>query len=459
VRRKRKGLEMRNRLRVGGVILALAGLNAYVFFFNKRTALKDVLEPTMSRAALANDKAAPIAGGAVGGRPAGGAGSAGVGNAARQVEGKIGGKDTLGTVLAREGFGPEAGAVIKAMEKIVDLRRMRPGEAYTVHFDESGTPVGFEYRPTAVLRIEVSRDAEGVWKARKIEHPTETRLEKATGQVESSVYESVQSAGESAALVALLVDLFAWDINFYIDTHPGDRWKVVVEKQYLDGKFYKYGRLLAAEYSGRVGTFRAFFYPTRDGEGRYYDDKGQAVAKTFLKSPLRFVRVSSKFNPKRFHPILHRVKAHLGVDYAAPTGTPIWAAAGGRVTEVGKKSGSGNTVVIRHPNGLSTRYYHLSRFAPGLKAGQQVKQKQVIGFVGATGLATGPHLHFSVTKGGAFVDPTKVASSREPGVRDRAGYLAAIAPRLEELARLEAQPTEAVATAASPGTDPVLGAP
>jgi murein DD-endopeptidase MepM/ murein hydrolase activator NlpD len=163
------------------------------------------------------------------------------------------------------------------------------------------------------------------------------------------------------------------------------------------------------------------------------------------------------------HPILHRVKAHLGVDYAAPTGTPIWAAAGGRVTEVAAKRGSGNTVVINHGSGLATRYYHLSRFARGLKAGQTVKQKDLIGYVGATGLATGPHLHFSVTKGGVFIDPSKVASNREPPVRDRAAFQAAIRPQVETLAALEpaapAPTAVAVAPAAEGGGVAALGAP
>ena len=231
-----------------------------------------------------------------------------------------------------------------------------------------------------------------------------------------------------------LVDLFAWDINFYTDTHPGDRWRVVVEKQYLDQQFFRYGRILAAEYSGRtVGTLRAFAHDPGAGGGpaQYYDERGQAIAKSFLKTPLRFVRISSKFDRKRFHPILHRTKAHLGVDYAAPTGTPIWASASGRVVECGSKPGSGNTVVIQHGNGLSTRYYHLQRFAAGMRAGRQVRQKDLIGYVGATGLATGPHLHFAVTKDGAFVDPTRLQSVREAAVPDRAAFQAAIRPFLQ----------------------------
>ena len=196
-----------------------------------------------------------------------------------------------------------------------------------MRLDEAGAPESFEYQPTPALRYIVEKQDDGSWGARKSAQPVETKIIEAGGVVESSLYESVQKAGESTTLVSLLVELFAWDVNFYTDTHPGDRWKVVVEKQLLGGKFYKYGRLLAAEYGGKVGTFRAFWFAGRSGKlpGHYYDEHGLAISKTMLKTPLRYVRISSKFDLKRFHPILHVEKAHLGIDYAAPTGTPVWA--------------------------------------------------------------------------------------------------------------------------------------
>ncbi len=358
------------------------------------------------------------------------------------VEKKFGNADTLGQVLAREGFGPSAPQVVSVLARLVDPRGIRGGQKYVVRLGDDGTPVSFEYQPSAVLRYLVERDEDaGVWKAKKLEAAIELRTAEAGGVVESSLYESVQKAGESTGLVSLLVELFAWDVNFYTDTHPGDHWKVVVEKQFLGGQFYKYGRVLAAEYGGKVGTYRAFFWngkgAPRDKPGKYYDEHGLANSKTMLKTPLRFVRISSKFDRKRFHPILHVEKAHLGIDYAAPTGTPVWASASGRVVEVGMKRGSGNTIVLAHANGLSTRYYHLSRYARGLHPGQQVKQKEVIGFVGMTGLATGPHLHFSVTKNGAFVDPSKLQVSRDAPVPDRAAFLDAIRPRIAALRTIQ----------------------
>ncbi len=358
------------------------------------------------------------------------------------VEKQFSNAATLGQVLAREGFGAQAGNVISALAKLVDPKTIRPGQKYIVRLDDSGLPEAFEYQPSIVLRYLVERDGQDsdvAWTAHKSEQPIETKTIEAGGVVESSLYESVQKTGESTTLVGTFVELFAWDVNFYVDQHPGDHWKIVVEKQLLGGKFYKYGRILAAEYGGKVGTFRVFWFAGRNGkgQGRYFDEHGDAISKTMLKTPLRFVRISSKFDRKRFHPILHVEKAHLGIDYAAPVGTPVWASAGGRVLEAGMKRGSGNTVVIAHSNGVNTRYYHLSRFARGLHAGQIVKQKDVIGFVGTTGLSTGPHLHFSVTKNGAFVDPNKMQINRDAPVADRAGFLDSIRPRLAALKAIQ----------------------
>jgi murein DD-endopeptidase MepM/ murein hydrolase activator NlpD len=354
------------------------------------------------------------------------------------AEKKFSQADTLGQVMSREGFGPAGPQVIAALSKLVDPRSIRGGQKYVVRLGEDGSPASFEYVPSPALRYLVEKNEDsGAWSGRKLAANVDIQTAEAGGVVESSLYESVQKANESTALVSLLVELFAWDVNFYTDTHPGDHWKVVIEKQYLGGQFYKYGRVLAAEYGGKTGTFRAFFWngkgAPRDKPGKYYDEHGQALSKSMLKTPLRYVRISSKFDRKRFHPILHVEKAHLGIDYAAPQGTPVWASASGRVVEVGMKRGSGNTIVLAHSGGLSTRYYHLSRYARGLHVGQQVKQKEVIGYVGMTGLATGPHLHFSVTKNGAFVDPSKLAVSRDAPVPDRAAFLDAIRPRVAEM--------------------------
>lgn len=435
----------------------LTAVNLYVFYFKKDTAVKNLREASTIRGGLAG-KAERIDDDAEGTalrdkEAAETAVGAGAENDSRVVEGQIGNLDTLSTLLSREGFDAVALAVPAALAKLVDPRTVKPGETFALSFDQRGLPQSFEYKPSKALTFVVERQDDDTWLARKEERQLDLRVETVAGIIDSSLYGSIQAAGESPALVAHLVDLFAWDINFFTDTHPGDHWKVSIEKSFLDGEFYRYGRILAAEYGGRVGTFRAFHF-TEAGQEGYFDDKGQAVAKSFLKTPLRFVRVSSKFDRNRFHPILHRNKAHLGVDYAAPIGTPVWAASAGTVTEAAMKRGSGNTLVIKHPNGYATRYYHLQKFARGIKAGVAVKQKQIVGYVGTTGLSTGPHLHFGVTMNGSFVDPMKLKIVREASVRARGAFLAAIAPRV---AALDAAVAVAHTASAAPAAAGVSG--
>jgi murein DD-endopeptidase MepM/ murein hydrolase activator NlpD len=447
-RRKRRPQQFRNSLGLGGLLVVLTGVNIYYFFLRHDTSVQNLMKPVSTSKSLGEVKQEALAesippsllGAAYDEKKQKKQGTSPTSIVADDgsVLGVFGPSDTLSTVLAREGFNSSAGNVAAALSKLVDPKLIRAGEKYQVDRDDEGDPQGFEYMPTPVLHYFVSQKPDGSWVAKKQEKALEIKPAQAFGTVESSLYESAYKAGETGALVSLMVDLFAWDINFYTDTHPGDHWKVIVEKQYLGGQFYKYGRLLAAEYSGKTGTFRGFYWNPTDerGKGHYYDEKGQALAKSMLKTPLRFVRISSKFDLKRFHPVLHTVRAHLGVDYAAPTGTPVWASMGGKVTQAEMMRGSGNTIVIQHGNGLQTRYYHLSRFAKNMKAGKQVQQKEVIGYVGTTGLSTGPHLHFSVVKNGQFIDPSKLSVMREAGPSNLKAYLAAVRPRVAALKAL-----------------------
>lgn len=455
---------------LGGILVTLTAVNVYVFFFRDDTSVQKLMAPKngagvadksaggtpgKTKLAMLPGSAVPLesannakkdglsqpapgaaSSGSAFAQPTGGATgalrAAGVDPEGRVVEGSIGENDTLGGVIEREGLGPAAPSVLRALSRLHDPRSIRPGDGYSIFFNAEAQPQVFEYRPSPIVRYIITRAADDSWAGRKEEKPIEVRAATTGGTIDSSLYESVTKAGEGPALAGQLVELFAWDINFYTDTHPGDRWRMVVEKNFLDGKFYRYGNILAAEYAGRTGTFRAFAWSSASGRGpvKYFDEKGQAITKSFLKTPLRFVRVSSKFDRKRFHPVLHRTKAHLGIDYAAPTGTPVWASASGRVVECAHKPGSGKTVVIDHGGGMATRYYHLSRFASGMRVGRQVRQKEIIGFVGTTGLSTGPHLHFALTKNGSFVDPSKMQAVREAAVPDKAAFLAAIKPHL-----------------------------
>nr|MBA2540788.1 peptidoglycan DD-metalloendopeptidase family protein [Deltaproteobacteria bacterium] len=212
-----------------------------------------------------------------------------------------------------------------------------------------------------------------------------------------------------------------------------DTFRVVVEKEFKDKEFVRYKRILAAEYQGKAGTFRTYFYQPGVGEAGYFDAEGKSSEKTLLKTPLKFDRITSGFDRRRMHPVLHTEVAHLGIDYAAPTGTAIWAAASGTVSFKGMAGHAGNLVQIKHDGGIETAYMHLSKYAD-IKVGQKVKAKTVIGYVGSTGMSTGPHLHFGVKQNGAWIDPSKLAPVRSSGIaaRDLDAFRAEVA-RLEAL--------------------------
>jgi murein DD-endopeptidase MepM/ murein hydrolase activator NlpD len=430
---------------LGLTLMALVGVNVYVFLIkpgNIRDLKKKVEEGRIAQeqGVLASDAVAPKPAGGAPGAPGAGAGDESHATAGRTIDGKVQKGDTLGKILARAGLEPpEQAEVVKALEGVFDAKTLRVDQSYIVHFDDQGRLDRFELRATAATVYVVTRGADGRLTARKAEAKTEIQVHEVSGTITSSLYEAVRGQGESTELVADLADLFAADLNFYIDTHQGDRFSLVVEKVFLDGQFYKYGRILAAEYHGKAGTYRAFYWEGPGVEkGAYFDENGQAMAKSMLKTPLKFARVSSGFNPRRMHPVLHRVKGHWGTDFAAPVGTPVWAAGDARVVSAGPAGGAGNMVVLDHGGGLKTYYMHLSKFAKGLRAGDRVKQKQVIGYVGTTGLSTGPHLHLGVQQNGTWVDWNKLKPRRAAPVPkgSLAQYKRDIAPKLASLDRM-----------------------
>jgi murein DD-endopeptidase MepM/ murein hydrolase activator NlpD len=443
---RRRVAPWQGTLRVAMVIALLCGVNAYIFVFKRGTSLRELLRNSeMGKqggpAAIASGDAAPPPPAAQP-RPK----PAPEEEDARVVDGVMKESDTIERVWKAEGLqAREVNELATALGKQFDLKTIRAGHSYTLRFDAEEHLRAVDYRVSPALAFHLTRAPEGGWVAVRDEKPIQTRVTEIGGVVGSSLVEAVRRSGESTALVSWFVDMFAWDINFYIDSQAGDRFKMIVEKRYLGGKFYKYGRVLAAEYSGRMGTFRAFWFQPSDGTpGGYYTEHGENVVKSLLKTPLKYVRVSSSFDRHRFHPILHVEKAHLGVDYAAPVGTPVWATADGRVTSVGPRAGAGNAIVVTHAGGMESTYMHLSRFAKGLRVGQEVRQKQVIGYVGMTGLATGPHLHFSLRVNGQLVDPLKLKPARAEPLSEqyRTEFADAIAPRLTELAAIETRTPE-----------------
>jgi murein DD-endopeptidase MepM/ murein hydrolase activator NlpD len=290
--------------------------------------------------------------------------------------------------------------IISKLKPYVNFRKIKVG-TYQFITDVNGELVKFIYEASPTEIYEIEKDSQGYVAQRK-EVSLETRLVKVVGEICSSLFEAMDAAGEQDTLTIEFAEILAWEIDFYKDVREGDRFKVVVEKIYKGDQFIQYGTIHAVEYQRGEKMIRGIQY-----KGGYYNEKGISLKKAFLKVPLRFRRISSKFSRARLHPILGGLRPHYGVDYAAPLGTPIWAVADGTVASYGWNNGFGNQVILRHMNGYRTYYGHLSGFAPGIRKGVKVRQKQIIGYVGSTGLSTGPHLDYRLAKGGHFRNPLR----------------------------------------------------
>jgi len=235
----------------------------------------------------------------------------------------------------------------------------------------------------------------------------ERRIATLGGVIESNLISSFPEGGPSVLLAIELSDIFSWDVDFNTDFRKGDTFRVLVEERWLDGAFRKYGDILAAELSVDGRVYRAYRFDTGD-RSAYFDEEGKSLRKAFLKAPLSYRRISSGFTKRRMHPILKIARPHLGVDYAAPAGTPVSTVGDGTVVFAGRKGPNGNLVIVRHPNGYATSYGHLARIAKGIRRGAEVRQGDVIGTVGATGRATGPHLDYRIRRNGTFLNPLTV---------------------------------------------------
>ena len=243
--------------------------------------------------------------------------------------------------------------------------------------------------------------------ASEVELELNKRIAYAAGKIESSLFIAAQEAGIPGSMTMELANIFNWDIDFVLDVKTGDRFSLVYEEFFYDGKKVKNGAILAAEFTNKGKVYRAVRYVDANGRAEYYTPEGKSMRKRFLRTPVDFKRISSKFG-KRFHPILNRMRAHKGVDYAAEYGTPIKAVGDGKVTFIGKKGGYGNTVEIQHAGRYSTVYAHMKTFKRGLRKGSRVEQGDTIGYVGSSGLATGPHLHYEFRVNGIHRNPLTV---------------------------------------------------
>ena len=335
----------------------------------------------------------------------------------------------LASALRSAGLdGGQTDRVVAALQGVFDFRKSRVGDQLRLVLRD-GELDHLDYRQSPVDEWQVRRDAER-YVASKREVEVETQVSRVELEVASSLYDAAVSAREDPTIALALADVFAWDIDFYVDVRKGDRVRCLVEKVLSKGRLLRYGEVLAAEYRGEaVGTKRVFRWQLPDGEWSYFQEDGTSARKAFLKSPLKFAHVTSRFG-MRFHPVLEYLKAHQGVDYAAAVGTPVWSVADGAVTVAGNTGAGGNSVCVRHRNGFETCYLHLSSYGTGIRTGTRVAQKQVIGFSGNTGRTTGPHLHFAMKRNGAFVNPLNQKFPRSEPVPPTllARFRAAVAP-------------------------------
>ncbi len=283
------------------------------------------------------------------------------------------------------------------------------------------------------------------------EDPVQTRVRTATATIDSSLFQAADSANVSDAIALKLATVFAWDIDFVLDIREGDRFTAVYEQIYQDGKYARDGELLAAEFINGGKVYRAVRF-AQGGAAGYYTPQGQPMRKAFLRAPVDFTRVSSAFNPHRQHPILNIIRGHMGTDYAAPIGTPVHAAGDGRVGFEGVRGGYGNAIMLTHGGGVSTLYGHLSRFARNVHAGSHVLQGEIIAYVGMTGLATGPHLHYEYLIDGVHKDPQTVhLPGAEPLHADALQrFQLATTPLLAQLQPAAPLPAAATTVAAAP---------
>lgn len=327
---------------------------------------------------------------------------------------------TLSAALRAQGISSATIHLIAAeMRGTFDFRHAQPGHRYRLGQDPDGMVLDFRYSTSAEKSYYLFW--EGTRYVVREDHAAlRTQLAKVSGGIQSSLYEAIVNVGEHSALAGAFADIFAWDIDFSRSVRPGDDFQILYERLYRTDDegtevYVKPGRILAARYRGSVGDYEAVFFEG-DGRSGYFRPDGSAMERAFLVAPLEYSRISSSFSTARRHPILGVVRPHRGIDYAAAPGAPVWSVADGTVIYRGWAGASGNLVKIKHRTGYVSYYAHLLGFEKGIKVGDSVTQKQVVGYVGSTGLATGPHVCFRVQKNGRYVNPLDVVSPPAAGV-------------------------------------------
>jgi len=326
------------------------------------------------------------------------------------VAGSLRAGETFSQALTRHQVDDSTAAqVIRGLGQVLNFRRCRPGESFCLSLDPSGRLIRCTYEkgPFDVWALEPDPSEEGegcrVFKETVV---LDCHIVKMSGVITDSIAKAFADAGADIRLTVAFAEIFASHIDFNTEPQPGDRFDLVVEEYFKGTSFVGYGPILGARYQGSDRELEAYFFkPDPETPGRYFDASGQELGTHFLKSPLPVYRITSRFTNRRLHPVYHVIRPHHGVDLAAPTGTPVMAAADGKVQFAGWKNGFGRTVILQHHGGYRTYYGHLSRFGKGIRKGALVSQKQTIGYVGSTGVATGPHLDYRIQENGVFRNP------------------------------------------------------
>jgi len=335
----------------------------------------------------------------------------------REISGEIKKGETLFEIFKK--YNLDIGELYRIREASANIHRLRelyPGRPYKIVLNNNAQINSFIYGIDDDYLLNINRTDKG-YHAEKVSVRYEKRILHIGGTIKDNLIASLGEGSENLLLALQLSDIFAWDVDFTTDLRSNDSFKIVVEGLYLDGKFKKYGAILASEFSNDGDVSRAYAFE-QNGKIDYYDESGKSLRKSFLKSPLSFRRISSGFSMGRYHPILKIRRPHQGIDYAAATGTPVSAAGDGKVLFAGSRGQYGKLIIIRHRNGSQTYYGHLSKIGKGVKSGVQVGQGKVIGYVGATGLATGPHLHYEMRIDNRPVNPMALKIPRRASISE-----------------------------------------
>lgn len=323
-------------------------------------------------------------------------------------EEKVRNGDSLALIFSRLKLSPNLlHRIVNSSEEAKTLANIRPGEVIRVRLDQQGELLELVHKQSAIRSLQILPSDEA-FTAQINDRSLEKRLASASGTITSSLYMGAQRAGLSDSLTMELANIFGWDIDFALEIRAGDQFSLIYEEEYLDGKKYRNGPILAAEFVNQGKVFRAIRFEDGEGYSSYYSPEGDSMRKAFLRAPVDFRRISSRFTKARYHPVLGKKRPHKGVDYAASIGTPIKASGDGRVIFRGNKGGYGRTVMIKHGSQYTTLYAHMSKFRGNVKNGSRVRQGQVIGYVGKSGLATGPHLHYEFRVNGVHRNPLTI---------------------------------------------------